>query len=215
MKTVRAVLILAICMLAAGLRTRADAFSFALDPANGAVEGPAGSTVGWGFTLTSTSADFAVITGSDFCVGAVSSPCSNTLGTYTDFTGSQFIVVGPAAGENTVSETFDNTAMNGVGSFSISPADIPAESVVGEIALFYDLFSVDRTHPILTLPLTPSAPDTPPPTLLRLRSARPRGAGARARRSQERFGSFSRLCWRDRSWGEIVELSFQLIDGGV
>ncbi|MGA2812172.1 MAG: PEP-CTERM sorting domain-containing protein [Candidatus Acidiferrum sp.] len=147
MKTVRAVLILAICMLAAGLRTRADAFSFALDPANGAVEGPAGSTVGWGFTLTSTSADFAVITGSDFCVGAVSSPCSNTLGTYTDFTGSQFIVVGPAAGENTVSETFDNTAMNGVGSFSISPADIPAESVVGEIALFYDLFSVDPNSP--------------------------------------------------------------------
>ena len=31
---------------------------------------------GLGFTLTSTSPDFAVITGSDFCVGPITSPCS-------------------------------------------------------------------------------------------------------------------------------------------
>ncbi len=64
---------------------RADNISLSLDPANGALAGPAGTTVGWGFTLANMGTNYAVISGSDFCVGPISSPCSNSVGMYTDF----------------------------------------------------------------------------------------------------------------------------------
>jgi hypothetical protein len=36
----------------------------------------------------------ALVAVSAFCVGVITSPCSNSLGTYTDFAGPQFLVVG-------------------------------------------------------------------------------------------------------------------------
>src|ERR1700676_1748172 len=84
----------------------ADVPTLTLDPANGALTGMAGSTVGWGFTITNT-ADFLLITSSDFCAGPITSPCVNSLGTYTDFiASSQFVVVGPSPESSTVSQTF-------------------------------------------------------------------------------------------------------------
>jgi hypothetical protein len=142
MKMLRTILIAAICMLAIGTRVYADsAPTLTLDPTNGAVTGPAGTTVGWGFTLTAGSSDFAVITGSDFCVGVVTSPCSNSFGTYTDFAGAQFLVVGSGPGESLITETFDDTMMTGMGSFAINPGSTGTLS--GFIAVTYDLFSVD------------------------------------------------------------------------
>jgi hypothetical protein len=142
MKMLRTVLIAAISMLAIGTCARADSTpALTLDPASGAVVGPAGSTVGWGFTLTAGGSDFAVITGSDFCVGVVTSPCSNSFGTYTDFAGEQFLVVGDSPGESPITETFDETMMTGMGSFAINPAS--SGSLAGFIAVTYDLFSVD------------------------------------------------------------------------
>jgi hypothetical protein len=103
--------------------------------------GPAGSTVGWGFNVTNPGTDFAIITGSDFCVGVISSPCGNSLGTYTDFVGAQFFVVGPTPETNSVTQSFDNSAQTGFGSFLINPG--ATGSVVGELVMTYDLFSVD------------------------------------------------------------------------
>jgi hypothetical protein len=142
MKTLKAVLIGMVLVMGFAVQAGADsAPTLTLDPTNGAVTGPAGTTVGWGFTLTAGSSDFAVITGSDFCVGVVTSPCGNSFGTYTDFAGAQFLVVGSGPGESPITETFDNTMMTGMGSFAINPGSTGTLS--GFIAVTYDLFSVD------------------------------------------------------------------------
>jgi hypothetical protein len=105
------------------------------------VVGPAGSTVGWGFTLTNLGADFAVITGSDFCVGVPTSPCSNPLGTYTDFIGAQFVVIGPSPESSTLAQSFNDNLQTGLGSFLINPGG--SGTLAGELLVSYDLFSVD------------------------------------------------------------------------
>lgn len=146
MKVLRAAFLVVVCMLALTPRAKADdAPTLTLDPTTGALTGPAGSTVGWGFTLTAGSSDFAVITGSDFCVGVVSSPCSNSFGTYTDFIGSQFVVVGNDPGESPVTEAFDDASMSGLGSFSINSTS--TGTITGFLALTYDLYSVDPNSP--------------------------------------------------------------------
>ncbi len=128
---------LAIAILAVlAVSAKADSVTLTLNPSGGALTAPAGSLVGWGFTLDAGSA-FAIVTGSDFCVGAITSPCSNSFGTYTDFTQSQFIVAGPAP----ATETFSNAMQTGTGSFLINPGS--SGTITGSIAMFYDLFSVD------------------------------------------------------------------------
>jgi hypothetical protein len=142
MKTMfRTILLLALCLVTSAIRAQADDITLTLDPADGAVSGPAGSSVGWGFTLTDTSSDFLVVTGSDFCVGMVSSPCSNSFGAYTDFIGQQFVVVGSAPESSSVSQSFDDTGMTGVGAFAINSTSIG--TLDGFIAVTYDLYSVD------------------------------------------------------------------------
>jgi hypothetical protein len=115
--------------------------TLALDPLGGAISGAAGTTVGWGFTLTNSGMNFAVVTNSDFCV-VIMSQCSNTLGTYTAFAGPQFpsIVVGPAPESTSFTQAFDPTLLTGMGSFLINSG--ASGSVMGEIVLTYDLFSV-------------------------------------------------------------------------
>ena len=155
-------------LFALGVRARADDISLTLDPVGGALTGPAGSTVGWGFPLANSGSGFAVISGSDFCVGPITSPCSTSFGTYTDFIGQQFIVVGSSS----VTEAFDNNTQTGLGSFFINPAS--TGTVTGLAVVFYDLFSVDPNspdfNPISTPSLTgtfsaptPLSPSVPPP----------------------------------------------------
>jgi hypothetical protein len=117
-----------------------------LDPANGAISGAPGATVGWGFTITNT-ADFLVVSSSDFCVGAITSPCSNSLGTYTDFIGPQFQVVGPPPESTSLTQAFDLLAQTGIGSFAINSSALAGDSVTGEIVVTYDLYSVDPNNP--------------------------------------------------------------------
>ena len=143
--TCRAVLLATLCFLALGIRAKADDVTLTLDPAGGAVTGPAGSTVGWGFTLADSGSDFAVVTSSDFCVAMVSSPCSNPFGVYTDFIGQQFVVVGPSPEPGSVAQSFDDSAMTGVGSFAINPAS--TGTLDGFLAVTYDLYSVDPNSP--------------------------------------------------------------------
>jgi len=142
MKTVQRMAAAILCMFGLCSLARADQVpTLALDPLGGAISGAAATTVGWGFTLTNLGINFAVVTSSDFCVGVISSPCSNSLGTYTDFAGPQFIVVGPSPESSKVTQAFDNTLRTGMGSFLINAG--ATGSVIGEIVLFYDLYSVD------------------------------------------------------------------------
>jgi hypothetical protein len=120
--------------------SRADTVpTLTVTPAN--LVGPAATTVGWGFTVSNLGTDFAVITGSDFCVGVISSPCSNSLGTYSDFIGAQFLVVGGSPEPNSVTQSFDNMLQTGFGSFLINSG--ATGSIAGKLVMSYDLFSVD------------------------------------------------------------------------
>lgn len=142
MKIVRGMLVAIFYLFGLCGLAQADGLpTLTLDPPGGAISGAAGATVGWGFTLTNLGTDFAVVSSSDFCVGVPASPCSNSLGTYTDFAGPQFIVVGPSPEAGIVTQSFDNTLLTGMGSFLINPG--ATGSVTGEIVLTYDLFNAD------------------------------------------------------------------------
>jgi hypothetical protein len=138
--TILAVLMLSTIALADGTPT------LTLNPTTGAISGAPGATVGWGFTLTNTT-DFLVVSSSDFCVGAITSPCSNSLGTYTDFIGPQFQVVGPSPESTSLTQAFDLLAQTGMGSFAINLSALAGDSVTGEIVVTYDLYSVDPNNP--------------------------------------------------------------------
>jgi len=143
MKLIRAILIATLFTFTlSGFALADTAPTLTLDPVGGAITGAAGSTVGWGFTLTNLGSDFAVITGSDFCVGPITSPCTNPLGTYTDFVGQQFFVLGPSPESSSISQSFDLLALTGVGSFFINPLAQPGDKAIGQIVLSYDLFSL-------------------------------------------------------------------------
>lgn len=134
--------IIAICILALCSVVSADTLpTLTLDPLNGAITGSANSTVGWGFTITNLGSSWAVVTSTDFCVGVITSPCSNSFGTYTDFAGPQFILVGPSPENSTFTQAFDNATQQGIGSFFINPSSVG--TVFGQIVLTYDLFSQD------------------------------------------------------------------------
>lgn len=117
-----------------------------LDPVNGAITGLPGQTVGWGFTISNNS-DFLVVSSSDFCVGPIMSPCANPLGTYTDFIGPAFIVVGPPPESSSVTQVFDNVLQTGIGSLAINAGASLGALASGEIVLTYDLFSVSPNDP--------------------------------------------------------------------
>jgi hypothetical protein len=141
MKTIRTMMLAILCAISLSGLARADPISLALDPTDGALTGPAGSTVGWGFTFTNLGSDFAVITGSDFCVGVITSPCGTSFGTYTDLAGPQFLLAGPSPESSSFAEVFNNSLGTGLGSFLIDPA--AAATVIGQIVLSFDLYSVD------------------------------------------------------------------------
>jgi hypothetical protein len=109
------------------------------------ISAPPGQANGWGFTLDFTNDPngyFALITGSDFCAGSQISACSNQLGSYTDFVGSdQFVILGP--GSPTLTESYDFVNQLGAGAFAINGNAQPGQSVVGDLILTYDLYTSD------------------------------------------------------------------------
>jgi hypothetical protein len=112
---------------------------FTLSPVGGIVVGGAGDTVGWGFTIQNGT-DYLVVDEFDF--DAITS-----LGTFTDFSGYNFIVVGPTPESTSVSQAFNSTLFSGVGSFVVNGAATVGQSAAGYINLHYDLFSVDPNDP--------------------------------------------------------------------
>ena len=110
-----------------------------LIPSDGLIAGIPGSTIGWGYTVTNT-VDWLVLTSANF-------EPSTSMGTFTDYTQFNFIVVGPAPESESVTQDFDTLALTGAGSFTIAPDAPVGTDIVGEIVMTYDLFSVDPDSP--------------------------------------------------------------------
>jgi hypothetical protein len=126
---------------AAGLAA-APAQTLTLTP-GGALTGPSGAVVGWGFTITNTTAQWIEITSANFCEGTsgTNTACTAaTLGTFTDFiSGFNDIVVGPAPDSSSVSQAFNTGTHSGTGSFQITAAT--GTTGAAQIVLTYNLFS--------------------------------------------------------------------------
>ena len=123
----------------------ADAsITFTLAPADGAIHGRPGETVGWGFSLYNDTVNYLVVTSAEF------QPVS-TLGTFSDFLGPQFLEIAPSA---TAVQAFDLARELGVGSFAIDQ-DPSVWPVLGRIQLTYDLYSRSTADPAFD-------PDTDP-----------------------------------------------------
>jgi len=114
---------------------------------NGIVGGLPGTTQGWGFTLTNTT-NYVVIDASEFDITQ-----NGGDGTYLDFVGPNFIVVGPTDNSAspvtgpTVSQNFDPVNVLGAGSFAISPTATIGDVVLGTITLTFDVYSVSPNDP--------------------------------------------------------------------
>jgi hypothetical protein len=125
-------------LMAAGMV--AHAATLALIPADGAISGSSGSTIGWGFTIENDT-DFLQVTSAAFA------PMSS-LGIFTDFiSGFQSVVVGPAPESPSITQQFDNLAHTGIGSFSIDSGATAGEMAIGQIVLTFDLYGVSPNDP--------------------------------------------------------------------
>jgi hypothetical protein len=120
-----------------------------LDPPAGSIGGLQGDTVGWGFTLSS-STDFTVVTSSNFCVGAsgITNACqASAIGSYSDYIAMNFTIAGPAPEGPVITQAFSASAETGVGAFTVDGSVIKGQMDSGQIVLTYDLYSVDPLAP--------------------------------------------------------------------
>ncbi len=137
-------------LLSLGIAAAAQAASLTLTPASGSLSGAAGSTVGWGFTLSNPS-DFAVVTSSNFCLGSsgVTTLCiAPTTGIYSDDIANNFTIVGQSPESPVLSQAFNQASGIGVGSFTIKAGAVVGSVDNGQIVLTYDLYSVDPLSPV-------------------------------------------------------------------
>jgi len=123
-------------LIAAAHLAQADPM-LTLIPANGVISGGPGSTIGWGYTITNT-ADWLVLTSFTFNPSAPQS-----IGAFTDYTQYNFVVVGPKPESTSVTQDFNDVALTGAGSFSISSTAPVGSEVPGNLVMTYDLFSAD------------------------------------------------------------------------
>ena len=126
----------------------AGPITIALTPADGAVSGLPGSTVGWGFSLTNGTADgtadFLLVTNSYFCETGQDptfTTCTQSLGTYNDFIANNGTLVAP--GDTTSPQPFDAGASQGVGEYIIDGGALPGLPDSGSLVVVYDLFDAN------------------------------------------------------------------------
>jgi hypothetical protein len=112
-------------------------------PASGNVVGPAGTVVGWGFTLSNLDpSDWVVLTGSSFTG-------SQVQGTYVDYLSlptAPSYVAGPVPESSTVTQTWNGVSQLGLGEFDINPTAAPG-LIGGNIVVHYSEFSQDPNDP--------------------------------------------------------------------
>jgi hypothetical protein len=131
--------------------------SIALTPADGAVSGLPGSTVGWGFSLTNNSTDpngnptFLLVANSYFCEAGqdpqapLFTTCTPLLGTYNDFIAGNATLVAP--GDTTAPQPFDAGSSQGLGEYVIDGAALPGQADSGSLIVVYDLYDADPFGP--------------------------------------------------------------------
>ena len=131
---IRRILVLTV-LLALATGITAQAAIITLGPLGGSISGSAGTTVGWGYTVTNDSAtDWVVLTGSSFNTPA-------GWGTYTDYAGLNYVVLAPLA--DSPQQAFDAVLMFGVGGFAIDPGAVTGSQATGNIQLDYDTYNDD------------------------------------------------------------------------
>lgn len=145
---------------AAGSLPAAPAFILTPSPN---ISGPAGSTIGWGFTLSvpNDGTGYIEINSAEFCLSPITDPCTpSDLGTFTDFISAvNDVIVGPP---DTISQSFDAIAQTGVGSFQISPG--ASGTNVGSIVLHYRETNLDPFDPN-AVPINPDVVLTVPASI--------------------------------------------------
>ena len=118
--------------------------TIALTPADGAMSGLPGSTVGWGFSLTNGSADFLLVANSYFCQPGQDPlfiTCTQSLGTYNDFIANNATLVAP--GVTTAPQPFDAGTSQGLGEYIIDGTALPGQADSGSLIVVYDLFDAN------------------------------------------------------------------------
>jgi len=119
--------------------------TFTLTP-SGDLDGPAGSVVGWGFTINNDTSDYLEFSGSQFClnpviVSPVLSCTAPITGVFNDIIVGNDPIVDP---NSSLSQDFDQTGFTtGLGYFVIDPSAAYLSSDVGEIVLIYDGYDAD------------------------------------------------------------------------
>src|SRR5579859_6267313 len=151
MKRVSQTLLLAAVLASAG---NADTVILTLNPANGALSGEPGQTVGWGFTIEDDTF-FLTVVGTGFCTSFDTStdslPCANPVphGAYQDFTQlpSNFFESSPGMADTSQQNFSYNPPCDtmgpctGTGAFTIdADAPIGPPSLSGVIVVDYNLF---------------------------------------------------------------------------
>jgi hypothetical protein len=109
-----------------------------LTPASGDITGSAGSTVGWGFLLT-TDLEWLSAVSSETLLDS-----NPGLGTYLDFIGSSGgLVNGVTAPSSSWNQLFDASAGDGVGAFVIDSAAHTGDTDSGLMEILFESFSQD------------------------------------------------------------------------
>jgi hypothetical protein len=120
-----------------------------LDPVDGAVDGLAGATVGWGFTVVWTSTEGDWISFTSTSLGSVAqgetNPSLLAPGGYMDFIGAQGGPVDFGLSPGSWTEAFDG-ASRGVGAYPITTdlgIAVPGAQDTGQITFNFDVYNGD------------------------------------------------------------------------
>jgi hypothetical protein len=124
------------CMLLLAARLQAGVV-FTLNPFDGHTTGTAGGAAGFGFTLLN---DIGYLVPDQL----VFVPNGTAL-PFTDFLAPQFHAVGGA--DPFWTQDFDPVAQTGVGLFAVPGTASPSDLFLGELRLYYDVFSVSPDDP--------------------------------------------------------------------
>jgi hypothetical protein len=166
----RVVIALILATLCSWSAYAAPTLTVSLIPANGAISGSRGQTVGWGFTITNNTSFWIIITGSFFC-GIGGDPnftdCSNgggspnpyapydgssqfgtSFGPYSDYTAAppHFIELQPSGsgGDTFGPQSYSQgNPGNGVGQYMILPSAPIGMTDTGNIFITFDEYSGD------------------------------------------------------------------------
>ena len=116
-----------------------DSLTLDLFP-SGTVSGAAGTVVGWGYNIANNDPSNWAVLNDSFVTGALS---TGTFGTYQDYIGSNFIVIGPSSNTGNVAFSQGST---GTGEFDIDMF-VPPMTITGDINIDYTLFAQDPNDP--------------------------------------------------------------------